>query len=117
MSRLPLMTIPILILGLASTPAQAEPIEITAGILTVNRTFGLFHLEGPRDFLLDALYDGSPLSGVVVGPGDTVALNMLGGVGGLVSIDEQTFQIHPVTGPLFASVKCTRLGRSAAVFR
>ena len=104
MCRLPVMTIPILILGLGSVPAQADPIEITAGILTVNRTFGVFHLEGPRDFLLDALYQGSPLSGIVVGPGDTVALNMLGGVGGLVSIDGQTFQSHPVTGPLFASV-------------
>ena len=104
MRRLSLMTIPILILGLASVPAQAEPIQITAGILTVNRTFGVFELEGPRDFALDAIYDGSPLSGVVVGPGDTVSLNMLGGVAGLVSIDGQTFQVHPVSGPPFASV-------------
>jgi hypothetical protein len=104
MRRLPLITIPILILGLASAPAQAEPIEITAGTLTVNRTFGVFHLQGPRDFLLDGFYEGSPLSGVVVGPGDPVSLFMLGGVAGNVSIDGQTFPVHPVSGPPFASV-------------
>lgn len=100
-----------LIVGVSSPPAHADTIGIMDGTLTLSRTSGVMHLEGPRGFVLDSTFEGSSLLGAIVAPGDTVVLTMEHmGLRGTVSIDGQTFQIHPFTGPvlgegnLFASV-------------
>lgn len=104
MRGLSIVATPILIVGL-STTAQADTIEITAGTLTLNRTFGELHVEGPRGFLLDSFIPGSSLSGSVVAPGEMVNLDMLHmTVGPTFSIDGQTYQLHPQTGPLSGAV-------------
>ena len=104
MRGLSFMATPMLILGLSAS-AQADTIEITAGTLTLNRTFGELHVEGPRGFVLDSIIDSSSLSGTVVTPGETVVLDMRHmTVGPTFSIDGQTFQLHPITGPLSGGV-------------
>ena len=122
MRSLPFVTTSILTIGLLSAPVHADTIEITAGTLTLNRTFGQLHVEGPRGFVFDSIIDGSSLGGSIVVPGETVVLTMERmGLPGQFSIDGQTFQIHPITGLLgsegavFASVVAPAFDETASV--
>ena len=104
MRGLSFVATPILILGL-STTAQADTIEITAGTLTLNRTFGELDIEGPRGFKLASIIEGSSLHGTVLGPGDTLELDLLlMSVGPTFSIDGQMYQIGPIVEPLGGAV-------------
>ena len=104
MRRMPILATTLLILTgvTAASPATAEPIDITSGLLTLTPFGGVMHLEGTRGLVLDARGDGRATIMECDGlteqcdPGRTVTLNTGWGgstLGGVVSLDGDTFPV------------------------
>ena len=103
MSTMPFLTTAVLTVAFAAGPrtATADPIQITSGSLVLTTRGGVIHLEGERGLVLDARGDGraaimecGPIAPCA--PGSTVTLNagwVGSDIGGLATIDDQTFPL------------------------
>jgi hypothetical protein len=105
MRGLAFVTTSILIVGLSAAPAYADPIAITAGTLTLDRSGGSIQFEGSGGLEYRSQVEGSHFQGTVLQPGDTVPIDTFElGVRGTLTFHGRTFLVNDLAEPSAAAI-------------